>query len=333
MDVDAMPHLCGESAEFIALADSHAVVDAHHIPLHSHVLARSSKVCGQLFTSLAEAGGGTPRSCTDLSHLFAEESLHTVLVTLFLLYNTNDAEVQSMFEFFSWRREQAWSPDIPVDTALMQSVVGLADKLDARQLLEAVERVCARGAMLRQDLLGWLATGVRLHLHWMRDRALNALVDTLQSTCRHTAAVVLPLLRVSLRHAWRQHAQLICHKAPSPLPADLLPPAPPRPQDPRWKELDNSLLLLLVDGMAASHLPGIDDSLIPPGGWKDMGDLTAARLPGGAGAPPAAEAAHELGAAAQLQAAQAAAEWDEAFDDEMTSSEEEEEDPGDPGDW
>ena len=47
--------------------------------------------------------------------------------------------------------------------------------------------------MLRNDLLGWLATGIRLHLSWLRDRALTEIVYTLQNSGMHAA---LQLLRV-----------------------------------------------------------------------------------------------------------------------------------------
>ena len=91
------------------------------------------------------------------------------------------------------------------------------------------------------------------------------------------------------------------------------PRAPHTLQDPRWKELDNSLLLLLIDGLTAhKYRPSNTFSLVAEQ-WKEMGDLTqgmAAATLSAAGA----FADAELDAAEGAQQAQAAVDWEAEFD-------------------
>lgn len=83
-----LPHLAGEHEDFVALADAFCIHESIHIPMHTLILGRESRVLAQLFNSLKEES-----SKRDAPHplgeakIFAGEDLETVLLTLYLLYN------------------------------------------------------------------------------------------------------------------------------------------------------------------------------------------------------------------------------------------------------
>lgn len=259
-DPRSMPHLAAESPEFLALADCEAVVEGVVVPLHRQQLARASRVFAQLFNSLPPEPAAARVAVTPLLEGY---DLRTVLLAAFLLYNGDPATVRAVFEQGRWGALPD-APPVALEADLLQLAVGLADKLDARRLLCEVEAACARGALLKRDLLGWLATGVRLHLPWLRDRALTEIVTVLHD-----------------RGAFRPALALL--------------------RDPRWRELDAPMLLLLIDAMAAHKYRPHERWVFSADAWREMGDLTAAQA--AARFPEAAQ----LGAMGALGVAPAAA--------------------------
>ena len=139
------PHLANASPEFISLADVEATVHGVTIPLHSHVLAKSSKVFAQFFASFTEGRGvATPISVT---RFFDGESLKSVMVTLVIFYEPTGYCVEEFLqsrwpstERFTWGGDSYPRPCDPLITPqVLQSVIKLLDKLDAAPLLGHID--------------------------------------------------------------------------------------------------------------------------------------------------------------------------------------------------
>ena len=80
--------------------------------MHSLVLARESRVLAQLFSSLEESGKGERQ--LGEAKIFSGEKLQTVLLTLYLLYNSNPEvlkrTMQWGFKPSKEKNEKFWLP-------------------------------------------------------------------------------------------------------------------------------------------------------------------------------------------------------------------------------
>ena len=191
------PHLRRQSPEFIALADVIVAVNGLNIPLHSHVLAKTSKVFAQLFSSFAESGAtGTASKPTPVTDLFTGEEIATTLLFMVLIYNPDKACITSIFRDKQWGGTgnlEPWGtprdvvkpppvaicPNSKITPALLQSVVRLADKLDAQPILKLVEDIAALGGWIQTDVLGWFLEGRKLGLQLVASESLCSIVRTI----------------------------------------------------------------------------------------------------------------------------------------------------------
>jgi len=180
MDVKNFPHLKFQSTEFIDLADAEALIDGVKIPLHSHVLAKSSKVFAQLFSSFREDNTGNRGVPTSVTELFAGESLKGVLLLLLMFYHRET--IKAVISDQTWGKdnkhamEPVLHPGDEMPPALLQSVARLADKLDCPYIIEELGN---NTNFTESDPLGWLVESRALKLYKVTAAALNNLVMTL----------------------------------------------------------------------------------------------------------------------------------------------------------
>lgn len=180
------PHFRNQSPEFIALADVVVAVNGSNIPLHSHVLAKSSKVFAQLFASFAESGNtGTPTKPAPVTDLFTGEDIATILLFMVLMYTPDQACLTAIFRDCSWGTgdsgdppDATFCPNSEVTPELLQSVVRLADKLDAQPILNIVENLASQ-EWIKRDLLGWFLEGRKLGLQQVACESLGSLIRRL----------------------------------------------------------------------------------------------------------------------------------------------------------
>jgi hypothetical protein len=200
--MDRFPHLKNQSAEFIALADTEAVVKGITIPLHSHVLAKSSRVFAQLFSALAEdadtdddnkkrrrttTGSRPSKNPFSVTELLAEEPLEAVLLLLLILYNPGMEFTRAIFDASKDLKKNSWGPnnafcpdpalcpDSKITSAYLQAVVKLADKLDCVDIINRVKKYTKKWqfACICVDPLDWLTFSRQLKLHEITAYTLN----------------------------------------------------------------------------------------------------------------------------------------------------------------
>jgi hypothetical protein len=185
MDVKDFPHLKNQSAEFIELADAEAVINGITIPMHSHVLAKNSKVFAQFFSSLTEdddgSKRGTPGKPTSVTHWFDGESLETVIMILLLFYNPENKPIGHLFQsgYMDFTHKALGPAFLKYGLGSHESIIKFADKLDCRCILDEIDKSEHEVRLVWTDPLGWLVLGRALGLYRITNAALNRIVAML----------------------------------------------------------------------------------------------------------------------------------------------------------
>lgn len=231
-------YLRDQSAEFVGLADVEAVVDGIRIPMHSHVLAKNSKVFAQFFSSLVEnddgSKRGTPTKPTSVTPWFDGESLEAVLMLLEFFYNPYNMPFEELIIAYY----QPLAGETMVERSVFHepfSAVRLADKLDCRTFLGKVDILELRGSA---DYLGWFIVARELRLHKLTCTSLSKIVSI---------SSVRPVYVTNERGeqtpdvSWRHHV----HEC-----ASLV-------NDKRWLDLDPVSLMLVTEAKTMYNLKGL----------------------------------------------------------------------------
>jgi hypothetical protein len=233
-NVKNCPHLNFQSTEFIDLADAEVLIDGFSIPLHSHVLANSSKVFAQFFSSFPEDITGNRGAPTSVTELFAGESLKGVLLLLLMFYHRET--IEAVISDQTWGKDNKHAPE-PVaypqeemPPALLQSAARLAHKLDCHYIIEQLEN---NTKFITSDPLGWLVESRALKLHKVTMAALRHLVESLsycpQADYEQVAGAETMILRINALKLMR---------------------------DKRWLELDQIAFLLIMEARTLFDLNG-----------------------------------------------------------------------------